>query len=288
MKLWFPFASALILSHCLYIVREPRDVAASQNVQPPPVSVALVGFYPYVAKDITPPESKGAGQKQVAAELVYSGRLKQLLGIGRPAAEYIGEGTDYTVPPERVQEFADTYIKAVGESGRKELEVLTVKEEGKLRVRNLKAQFVVLGIHLPALEETRSPIATLVTTITSAITFGILPQYAQFVGTSRFLIYDNKLNLRKTVEYKSEYVRLFSIVLIPFRNDQVEGIPEPLQSPYPRAWDSDVLDFRVALSRFLVEETGAAGGGSGDKKTAEKKSEKKSEEPKAQPAKGDY
>ena len=242
---------AVLFLNCMYIVREPRDVAQSQNVTPPAVTVGLVGFYPYLAKDITP--AGESGPRKFQAEVLYNDRGKQLLGIGRPISELIVDGADYTVPPARVQEFMDTYLAGAGKSGAKELSAFIVQEDGKPRLKNTKAKYIVVGIHQPALEEPQSPTLTLVTTVVSALTLGIIPQYANFVGTSRFLIYDAKLNLRKTVEYKSEYVRLFSIILIPLRNDEVEGVPNVRQSPYPRAWDADILDFRLVLSRFLAE-----------------------------------
>lgn len=240
----------LCLSNCLYLLRDPKDPQAAQ-VQPPAVPIALVGFYPYIATELPRTATTKPGQMDFEAGLLYHNRLRDLLGIGRPATELLKDGTNHTIAPQTVEAFMKTYLDAVGQSGLKELKSIITYEDNKPRLRNLQADYIVLGIHQPAFEEPQTPMLTLATTVISALTLGILPQVAQLTTSSRFLVYDKKLQLVKSFEYKSDYVRLFSLVVIPFRNDEVAGVPDVKKSPYPRAWDPDILDFRAAFIKFL-------------------------------------
>lgn len=177
------------------------------------IKVALIGFYLF-KNELT----KSEGRTRVyTASLDYNNSTKGYFKYGSPIENFSTNGIDEEIELEKVNEVVLRYLKNVQISGTLEIvKFAELKMDGsklnsKLRKRDVN--YYIFGVHGPPFQKNglKNFFKIGLTFFPSFFTLGIIPVWSEYETESIFWIYDNKLNLIKTLHYSDAQEYLFTI-----------------------------------------------------------------------------
>ncbi|TGK31787.1 hypothetical protein EHQ12_16435 [Leptospira gomenensis] len=170
--------------------------------------IVYMGFRSYQAETTV---SNGEG-RVYTANLVYPERTIPKFQNGFYASDLKAFGFRKDVSSEKVKKFAQDFLNDVKESGVLELTYVTaVEKKGSERIFKLKdlgADYYVVGVHSPAFQKNSGAISGFVqlfSSVFSVLTFGLIPSYASLEAETTIRIYDKNLNLLTTQTYDNAY-----------------------------------------------------------------------------------
>ncbi|XDD49373.1 hypothetical protein AB3N59_13275 [Leptospira sp. WS92.C1] len=207
--------SILFFARCnyhYYVQTGPPETATIPNLSK--LRIVYMGFRSYESE-----MTLSNGQERVyTANLIYPDRTIAKFQNGFYASDLKAFGFRKDVSSEKVKKFAQDYLNEVKDSGVLELTYVTgVEKKGEERIFKLKdlgADYYVIGIHNPAFQKTihaGSSFVQLFSTVFSAITFGLIPSYASLEAGTEIRIYDRNLTLLNTLKYDNRYSVLGAI-----------------------------------------------------------------------------
>ncbi|RHX85953.1 Lp29 family lipoprotein [Leptospira stimsonii] len=203
---FFLFFSLLNCNYHYYVQKSGPETASIPNVSK--VRIVYIGFRSFAAEMTT----SNAQERIYTANLVYPDRTIPKFQNGFYASDLRSFGFRKDVPSEKVKKFVQDYLNEVKESGVLELTYVTsIEKKGEERIYKLKdvgADYYVVGIHNPAFQSTKNfagSFVQLFSSIFSVITFGLIPSYASLQAETEIKIYDKNLNQLTTIQYDNGY-----------------------------------------------------------------------------------
>ncbi|MDV6234513.1 hypothetical protein CH379_002590 [Leptospira ellisii] len=201
------FAFAFCGCNYHYYVQKPSPTS---NSIPDLLKLRIVymGFRSYEAETTV---ANGEG-RVYTANLIYPERTVAKFQNGFYASDLKAFGFRKDVPSEKVKKFAQDFLNDVKESGVLELTYVTaVEKKGEERIFKLKdlgADYYVVGVHSPAFQKNSGAISGFVqlfSSVFSVLTFGLIPSYAYLDAETTIRIYDKNLNLLATQKHDNTY-----------------------------------------------------------------------------------
>lgn len=132
---------------------------------------------------------------------------KKKIRFGKDYKEFTEQGFDQAVSEKNIVYFVIEYLANTNRNAQKELSNLIRIEDNKAKFIKRDIDYYVVGIFNPSSPESTT-MGTITKTISSLIsipTFLTIPFLDRETLYSRFLIYDNKLNLKKEYKYEDSY-----------------------------------------------------------------------------------
>lgn len=199
----------LLLFNCnyhYYVQKSGPETASIPNVSK--VRIVYLGFRPFSAEMTT----SNAQERIYTANLLYPDRTIPKFQNGFYASDLRSFGFRKDVPSEKVKKFVQDYLNEVKESGVLELTYVTsIEKKGEERIYKLKdvgADYYVVGIHNPAFQSTKNfagSFVQLFSSMFSVLTFGLVPSYASLRAETEIKIYDKNLNQLTSIQYDNGY-----------------------------------------------------------------------------------
>ncbi|MBM9500544.1 hypothetical protein JWG44_09820 [Leptospira sp. 201903071] len=189
-----------------YVQKSAPQTGSIPNVSK--VRIVYIGFRPFTSEMTT----SNAQERIYTANLVYPDRTVPKFQNGFYASDLRSFGFRKDVPSEKVKKFVQEYLNEVKESGVLELTYVTsIEKKGTERIYKLKdvgADFYVVGIHNPAFQSTKNfggSFVQLFSSMFSVITFGLVPSYASLQAETEIRIFDKNLNRLTSIQYDNSY-----------------------------------------------------------------------------------
>ncbi|WP_425268435.1 Lp29 family lipoprotein [Leptospira alexanderi] len=208
-KFGFLFFVFLFLYDCNYHYYVQKTSIKSGSIPNlSKVKIAYIGFRPYLTEMTT----SSSETRVYTANLMYPDRTIFKFQNGTYASDLKSTGYRKDVSSDKVKKFVQDYLNEVKDSGVLELTYVTsVEKKGEERIFKLKdigADYYVLGIHTPAFQTSKhfgSSVLQLFSSIFSVISFGLIPSYASLQAGTEIKIYDKNLNQLTSIKYDHGY-----------------------------------------------------------------------------------
>ncbi|MCL8268545.1 Lp29 family lipoprotein [Leptospira weilii] len=211
------------------------------------VKIAYIGFRPYFTQMTT----SSSETRVYTANLMYPDRTIFKFQNGAYASDLKSTGYRKDVSSDKVKKFVQDYLNEVKDSGVLELTYVTsVEKKGEERIFKLKdigADYYVLGIHTPAFQTSKhfgSSVLQLFSSIFSVISFGLIPSYASLQAGTEIKIYDKNLNRLTSIKYDHGYSVLGAV--------WASSVPQEC-----RRMGCNALKQVVSPPKFVYQELGA-------------------------------
>ncbi len=129
------------------------------------------------------------------------------IGIGKSYKDFKVEGLDESIAEEKIGAFVTKYLEETNRNAQTEIKhLISIKnQEAKFIKRDV--DYFIVGIYKPSLPESTNLglFSKIITSLFSIPTFLTIPFLDKESISSKFLIYDNKLNLKKEFVYEDSY-----------------------------------------------------------------------------------
>jgi hypothetical protein len=186
--------------------------------------------------------------------------FKEKLAFGKPLTQFKEKGIARDIPADKVKSFIVNYLEEVKIGGQKEiLELVTIKDKN-IKLKEREVDYYVIGILKPEYQGRRT--LTIETTIKYLLTIGslmLVPWFRTETAPSKFLVYDNKLNLVKKFEYKTKYTNAGSSWITFLPSSESQPIPKynhilESQKYYPQVYgQNDMATFSKDFQEFIMQ-----------------------------------
>ncbi|MCW7464415.1 hypothetical protein ND860_03190 [Leptospira levettii] len=228
-----------------------RDYSQKTTAFNPNLKIALVGFYPY--QYIT---SSYGRTRTTTATLDYNHPTVSVMTIGKPIDLIPSNGIDSSVSPEASKDVAMTYLERVKISGLQEIskmiEIKKVDEKTTFALKKRDVDYYLIAIHGPAFDESWPNLGRgLLTVHLCMVTIGTIPCWRSLKSETKFLLYDNKLNLVESKSYSDRYEHLGAWWGEEDQgsfNPETTGIPDPLKV---KVYKPHILEYEDHLKELL-------------------------------------
>ncbi len=181
--------------------------------------------------------------------------FKKKITFGRPILQIKEKGLSRDIPADNVKSFVLSYLEEVKLGGQKEiLDLITIKDKS-LQFKERDVDYYVVGIIKPAFSGASS-FPNYLLALGSLMLF---PYFGTEITYSKFLVYDNNLNLIKKFEYTNEYVTAMSwwIIFLPSSESQPISKYNHLighSNYYPQVYgENDIATFSKDFQKYLVQ-----------------------------------
>ncbi|TGM05382.1 Lp29 family lipoprotein [Leptospira jelokensis] len=213
--------------------------------------IALVGFFPYRYSSTT-----SGRRTTTTAYLDYTHSTSSVMSVGTPIDLIPSSGLDLNVSNDRTKEIAMNYLEKVKISGLQEIskmiEINKVDDKTTFALKKRDVDYYLIAIHGPVFDESMGNLGrTLLTAHVCILTFGTIPCWRSIPTETKFLLYDNKLNLIDQKSYSDRYEHLgawWGQEEQGSFNMQTSEIPNPLKI---KVYKPHILEYEDHLKELL-------------------------------------
>jgi hypothetical protein len=184
--------------------------------------------------------------------------FKEKLAFGKPFTQFKEKGISNNVPADKVKSFVINYLEEVRIGGQNDiLELVSIKDKN-LQFKEREVDYYVIGILKPNVLESAS-IGTIFNIWLSIGSLLVVPFFRTESASSKFLVYDAKLNLVKKFEYKTEYTIAVSSWFSFLPSSESQPISEyshaiRREKYYPQVYgQNDIATFSKDFKEYIMQ-----------------------------------
>ena len=184
--------------------------------------------------------------------------FKEKLAFGKPLMQFKEKGISNNVPADNVKSFVISYLDEVRIGGQNDiLELVSIKDKN-LQFKEREVDYYVIGILKPNVLESAS-IGTIFNIWLSIGSLLVVPFFRTESASSKFLVYDAKLNLVKKFEYKTEYTIAVSSWFSFLPSSESQPISEyshaiRREKYYPQVYgQNDIATFSKDFQEYILQ-----------------------------------